>query len=250
MLTKDFVNIRDIVNPGDAVAELLDLVFIFGILAISFGIIGLTGHTALKNAQETRNIENAKQSFIILSERINKIALGRSPSQAMEMKLYGGTLSIQEDSAISINATSGDKEMTLYSDRIGSIRHSIGDTIIAYEGTGAWIKYPSGRILNAYRPLITAQQDTLIIPVVKIGGISGTGGTGMTRIRAEGETGIIVWSNVTNITVTVTGTYVPGWEDYFREMNWETGTGYTARLDSEKNQDVYILITGLYAEIE
>ncbi len=251
--TKNLVKVQGLINSGGAAAEVMDFIIIFGILTISFSIIGLAGYTTLKNAQDMRNIENTKQNFIILSERLNKIALGRAPSQSMEMKMYGGRLDVRGDSAIRINATSLGQEKTLYEDRMGSIQYSIGDAVVAYEGTGAWIRYPSGRTLNTYMPLIAGQGEMLVIPVVKMWGISSTGGTGMTRIRAEGEHEVIVWSNMTNITVTITGTHASGWEDYFRnmkEMNWETGTGYTARLNTGKKLDIYILITGMHVEIE
>ncbi len=254
----------EILNPGsflesqDAVAEVVDFVTILGILIISLSVIGLAGYPALKNAQEARYIENTKLSFVVMAENLNKVALGQAPSKSVELKMYGGRLSVSMDSTIKINATnSTNKEITLFDSTLGTIQNSIGDTVVAYEGTGVWIKYPQGVTLNAYRPLFANQSGALVIPVVQISGNSSIGGNGLSRIRAEGSPSVSIYNNVSNITITIKGDYVSGWKDYFENINkmgWMTNSStsgtYTAVFNRTKNLDVYILNTQIYAEIE
>ncbi|NJD77844.1 MAG: hypothetical protein FIB08_12240 [Candidatus Methanoperedens sp.] len=251
-------------NPGyflesqDAAAEVVDFVTIIGILILSLSIIGLAGYPVLKNAQEARYIENTKLSFIILAENLNTVALGQAPSKSLELKLYGGSLKVTDESSIVINATnSTNHEITLVEQDIGNIQNSIGDTVVAYEGTGVWVKYPQDVTLNAYRPLFTNQSGALVIPVVEISGNSSVGGNGLSRIKAEGSPAISYYNNVSNVTITIKGNYVGGWKDYFENINkmgWEmssgTGNTYTAVLNTDKNIDVYILNTKIYTEIE
>lgn len=250
--TRESLKINYFLRSHDAVAEVMDFITIVGILMLSFSIIGVAGYPVLKSAQETRYTENTRLSFIVLAENINKIALGQAPSQSVELKMYGGRLNVAGESTIEINATNSTHDVIQYFDQMGSIQNSIGDTVVTYEGTAVWVKYPNGVILNAYKPLITNQSNVLIIPVVSIGGNYSTGGTGMGRIRAEGEPGVTLWSNVSNVTVTITGDYVSGWKDYFKNiMKWyvpDSG-GYTARLNAT-NLDVYILKIDMYTEIE
>jgi len=158
---------------NDAVSEVLDFVTMIGILLLCLTVIGLVGYPALKGAQETRYVENTRQSFIVLAENINKIAMGNAPSRGVELKMYGGSLKVTGNSTIGINATifnattsSNEIISLLETTSMRSIENSVGDTVVAYEGTGVWVKFPTGVILNPYRPLITSQNNILVIPVV------------------------------------------------------------------------------------
>ena len=266
--TKNSLKVLHFLKSEDAVAEVLDYVTMVGILMLSFSLIGLVGYPALKNAQEARYIENTKQSFVVLADNINKVATGQAPSHGGVIKMYGGTLSVSGDSTIQVNvtvynSTSNKTEEKYVVEQMRSIENSIGDTVVAYEGTGVWVKYPTGYIQNAYKPLITNRSDTLIIPVVFINGFPAKSGTDMSKITVcqqqipseEGGCGqpsISHWSNVTNITVFLTGDYTSGWLDYFNDtMKWNTSTtgAYTAWMNNTRNLDVYILRSQLYTEI-
>lgn len=263
--TKNFLKVLHFLKSEDAVAEVLDYVTMVGILMLSFSLIGLVGYPALKNAQEARYIENTRQSFVVLADNINKVATGQAPSHGGVIKMYGGTLSVTGSSTIQINATnSSGQVITLEGPtQMRSIENSIGDTVVAYEGTGVWVKYPTGYIQNAYKPLITNRSDMLIIPVVYINGFPAKSGTDMSKITVcqqeipseEGGCGqpsITHWSNVNNVTVIITGDYTSGWQDYFNvTMKWSKSADgtYTARLNNTGNLDVYILRSQLYTEI-
>ncbi|VVB87800.1 Uncharacterised protein [uncultured archaeon] len=264
---KYFLKIRYFLKSQDAVSEVLDFVTILGILMLSFSLIGLVGYPALKNAQQARYIENTQQSFIVLADNINKVAVGQSPSHEGVLKIYGGSLSVTGGSIIQVNATGynstthSSEEVSIETD-MGRIESSIGDTVVAYEGTGVWVKNPTGYVLNVYRPLITNRSDMLIIPFITLNGNSSTAGTGMSKITfcqqeitsEEGGCGtprIIHWSNVSNVTVIITGDYTSGWQDYFNNtMKWSKSTdgSYTARLNTT-NLDVYILKSNIYTVI-
>lgn len=266
--TKNFLKVLHFLKSEDAVAEVLDFVTMVGILMLSFSLIGLVGYPALKNAQEARYVENTKQSFVVLADNINKVTTGQAPSHSGVVKMYGGTLSVTGSSTIQVNvtvynSTSKSKEEKYVLEQMRSIENSIGDTVVAYEGTGVWVKYPTGYVQNAYKPLITNRSDVLIIPVVYINGFPAKSGTDMSKITVcqqeipseEGGCGqpsISHWSNVSNVTVIITGDYTSGWRDYFNDtMKWNTSaTGtYTAWMNNTRNLDVYILKSQLYTEI-
>ncbi|TRZ91332.1 MAG: hypothetical protein D4R88_02105 [Methanosarcinales archaeon] len=261
---KSHLNYKKFLNSGDAVAEVLDFVTILGILIISFSLIGLMGYPAIRSAQESRFTENTRQSFVVLADNVNKIALGQSPSQSVEIKLYGGRLQVTGESMININGTvynasiGTSQEITLDTETMRSIENSIGETLVAYEGTGVWVKYSDDVILNPYKPLIINQSNVLIIPVVYLYGESSMGGTGISRVTLCPDhpcsPELTSWSNVSNVTITITGNYTSGWKDYFRNMKgmtWETGgTGevITAKLNNSR-MDVHILKTLINAVI-
>lgn len=261
---KSSLNFKHFLRSGDAVAEVLDFITILGILLLSLSLIGLMGYPAIRTAQESRFTENTRQSFVVLADNVNKIALGQAPSQSVEIKLYGGKLSVTGESTIRINGTiynassHTSSEVTLEEESMRSIENSIGETLVAYEGTGVWVKYPNDVILNPSKPLIFNQSNLLIIPVVYLYGESELAGTGISRVTlCPDETcypDLTVWSNVSNVTITITGNYVSGWKDYFRGvkgLNWEiggTGDNYTAKLNNT-GMDVHILKTWIHAVI-
>lgn len=239
------------ISSEDAVSEVVDFVTILGILVLSIGLISIVGYPILKSSQEAKHIENTKLSFIVLAENINKVVLGQAPSQSTEVKMYGGTLSVTGSSTINITAENSTQRITLVDQQMRSVESTVGDIVIAYEGTGVWAKYPNNNTLTVYKPLITNQSNVLVIPVVKISGTSSMGGSGMSRITAKGVPSVTFYGNMKNITVIITGDYVPGWKDFFKNiMKWDYDIGgtYTARLNTT-NLDVYILNIQLDAEV-
>jgi len=239
------MKILKFLSSEKAVSEVVDFVTVLGILVLAIGLIGVAGYPVLKNAQEAQQIENTRQSFVVLAENINKIVLGQTPSQNVELKMYGGTLSVTGNSTINITATNstGKNETLVYTTDMRSIESTVGDTIIAYEGTGVWAKYPNGKTLLVYKPLITNQSNVLVIPVVTIIGTSSTGGSGISRVVADGTPSVTLHRNVSNIKLTINSSYWEGWKNYFEDvMSWSICTTgeCTAKLETG-NVDIYVL---------
>ncbi len=257
-------------SSEDAVSETLDFVTLLGILVISMGLIGVAGYPIVQKVQESNYIENTKQSLIVLAANVNKVVLGQAPSQAVELKLYGGTLSLNESvngsSTITINMTVfnqtiGSNENIAISGDMGSIEGAVGNTVIAYEGTGVWAKYPNGNTLVS-KPLITNLSNVnnvLVIPVVSISisGTSSMGGTGMgwVTVCEQGCMAPIVniTKNVSYINITINSTYSSGWSNYFSEKSWDcsplSGSSVTCTAPLNANVDVYILFVRLETEV-
>ncbi|MCZ7381300.1 MAG: hypothetical protein O8C64_06990 [Candidatus Methanoperedens sp.] len=249
-------------SSDDAVSEVVDFVTILGLLVLSIGIIGVAGYPIVKNAQEANHIENTKQSFIVLANNVNKVVIGQAPSQSVELKMYGGSLSATGSSSINItanstNITTGNIERIVLADRqMRSIESTVGDTYVAYEGTGVWAKYPNGNTILVSKPLITNQSNVLVIPIVTIGGISSTGGSGMSRVTVKGVPNVVFYKNVSNIIVTINSTYFDGWKNYVNSvMSWNfcisggSSGDCTGTLNTAKNVDVYILNIQLDTEV-
>ncbi len=251
------MKIIKLLSSEDAVSEVVDFVTILGILMLSLGIIGVAGYPIVKNAQEANYIENTRQSFIVLAENVNKVVMGQAPSQNVELKLYEGSLSVAGTSMINITAKNSSGYLYNITYQMGSIESTVGDTTIAYEGTGVWARYPpDGNTVLANKPLITSQSNLLVIPVVTIIGHSSTGGSGMSGVLVDGEPSILFWGNVNNITVTINSSYQSGWRNYFNTtLHWSKCPGGTsgdciAQLNTANNIDVYILLIKLNARVE
>lgn len=254
-------NLNNFRDSDEAVSEVLDFITIVGILLLSLSLIAVAGYPVLKSAQETRYVENTRQTFVVMAENINKIVTGQAPSQNIEVKMYGGRLSVRGDSNINITAdnSTGDR-IVLVDQQMRSIENTVGDTVVAYEGSGIWVKYPNGYVDNSYKPLITSAGSVIVIPVVKISGTSSFAGSGMSRIKAKGIPGIMYYPNVSNLSVDITSSYRGdssanrrnGWEGYFESLpGWEVNeSNGIARLNTPSNVDLYILNVHMDVVIE
>ncbi|MCX9024466.1 MAG: hypothetical protein OIN85_00040 [Candidatus Methanoperedens sp.] len=247
-----------LLSSEDAVSEVVDFVTILGLLVLSIGIIGVAGYPIIKNAQEANHIENTKQSFIVLANNVNKVVIGQAPSQSVELKMYGGSLSVTGSSTINITAnnSAGLRIPILNDTRMRSIESVVGETVVAYEGTGVWAKYPNGNTILVSKPLITNQSNVLVIPIVTIGGSSSTGGSGMSRVTVKGVPIVTFYSNVSDIIVTINSSYSKGWENYVNSvMSWNfcisgvSSGECTGPLNTAKNIDIYILNIQLETEV-
>lgn len=248
-------------SSEDAVSEVIDFVTILGILVLSIGLIGVAGYPIVENAQEANHIENTRQSFIVLANNVNKVVMGQAPSQNVELKMYGGSLSVTGSSTINITANvtniSGIERIPLlYDTKMRSIESIVGDTVIAYEGTGVWVKYPNGNTILISKPLINNQSNMLIIPVVSIDGTSSVGGSGMSRVTAKGVPTVTLYQNVSDIIVTINSSYSNGWKNYVdSEMPgifcFSTGSPgeCTEPLNIAKNINLYIINIKLKSEV-
>lgn len=234
----------------DGVSEVVDFVTVLGVMVLAIGLIAVAGYPILRNAQEAQQVENTKQSFTVLADNLNKVVLGQTPSQSVELKLYGGMLSVTGNSALNITANSTNKStgiierIPLAEREMRSIESEVGGAVVAYEGTGVWAKYPSGSALLVYKPLITNKSNVLVIPVVFISGTSSIGGSGISRVTAKGAPRVIFYQNVSDIQVIINSTYWDAWRNYFQDvMSWSycTTGECTVKLETQDNIDVYIL---------
>ena len=261
-----FTNLNKFLDSDEAVSEVIDFVTIVGILMLSMSIIAVAGYPVLKSAQETRYTENTRQTFVVMAENINKVILGQTPSRNIEMKLYGGELSVTGDSTINITADSFNQtsnaieRIVLVDQQMRSIENTVGDTVVAYEGTGVWVKHPNGFVYNSYKPLITNEGKVIVIPVVKISGTSSMAGSGMARIKTSASPGMVYYSNVSNLTVSISSDYggecsasrKNGWMGFFENLrDWGicSGNNTIAGLNTS-NVDVYILNAHLDVDIQ
>jgi len=246
-------------SSEDAVSEVVDFVTILGLLMLSIGIIGVAGYPIVKNAQEANHIENTKQSFIVLANNVNKVVIGQAPSQSVELKMYGGSLSVIGSSTINITAnnSAGQRIPILNDTYMRSIESTVGDTVIAYEGTGVWAKYPNGNTILVSKPLITNQGNVLVIPVVTINGASSIGGSGISRVTVKGVPSITFYPNVNTITVTINSSYWNGWNNYLQNVislgsctpSGSSVVSCTVQPETTNNINVYILNIQLDTEV-
>jgi hypothetical protein len=211
-------------SSEDAVSEMVDFSIILSIMLLATGIIVVAGVPLLENTQNMQHTENIRQGFEVLALNMNKVVQGNAPSQSVEMKMYGGSLSVAGDNYISIdlrvwNSSANNFEMQpAVGSRIKNIENSFQDTTISYENTGVWAKYSTGQSLMVSEPRFTYANNVLVIPVARIDGITSLSGSGLVRVTADGRPKRVErYENVSRVNISITSDYFEAWGRYLNE---------------------------------
>lgn len=245
-----------------AVSEVVDFIIIFGVMLMSVSMIVVYGYPIVDHMQDMNHMENVRQSFVVLKSNLNKVVFGEAPSQSVELKLYGGSLSVTGSSTINIscqvwNQTSASLETRSFDRQTRMIETEYEDISFSYENTGVWAQYPTGDAIMVSKPQFSSNDAKLIIPISLIAGSSSTGGSGLVSIVAEGgEANLHKYQNVSEVDIDITSDYYKGWGRYLNEslgMSVSTDdvnkSAYGQKQYSE-NIDVHIIYSPMTTIIE
>lgn len=207
----------------DAVSELVDFSIILSIILLATAVIVVAGIPIIKHTQETQYSQNIVQSFQVLAPNINKVVKGTSPSQSIELKMYGGTLSVTSDSYMEVNmkvwnSSNGSYGTETYGKHMGMIKNDYYGTSVAYENTGIWAIYDTGNSVMKLEPLFTYSNNVLFIPYSSLSGISSLSGSGLVRVTTDGGRRTIEsYHNVSQVNISITSEYHEPWGKHLSE---------------------------------
>lgn len=244
---------KDIISD-DAVSELVDFSIILSIILLATAIIAVFGVPLIEHTQEAQYSENIVQSFQVLAPNINKMVKGSAPSQSIELKMYGGSLSVTSSSYIEVNmqvwnVSNSSYDTETYGKHMGTIENNYKDTFVAYENTGIWAKYEKGISIMRSEPLFTYSEGVLLIPCSSLSGNTALSGSGLVRVTADGGRRTIEsYHNVSQVNITITSNYYEGWREYLDNdlgipvINTDTTntTIYASKLFPQ-NIDVFVI---------
>lgn len=243
---------RDL-RSEDAVSELVDFSIILSIMLLAAAIIMVAGVPLIKSTQDKQHSENIVQSYQVLAPNINKVVKGISPSQSVELKMYGGYISVTSTSYMDVsmktwNSSSASYETESFGKHIGTIESRYRDTFIAYENTGVLVRYNWGRPVTRLEPFFTYSDGVLLIPCSSLSGNSFLSGSGLVSVTANGGRRTIEsYHNVSQVNITISSDYYEGWADYLNGtmgmsiLEDEGNSTVTASKMYGQNIDVYII---------
>jgi len=115
-----------------AISEVIGHVLILGLTVIGVSVITVFSMPVIFNLQEMANAKNIEQTYAILDSRASTVIFGSSPVQVANVNLGEGSLTVEPDSSyIVITNTGNTFNITK---PMGSVKYSLGDRIVAYEG--------------------------------------------------------------------------------------------------------------------
>lgn len=255
-----------ILRSEDAVSEVVDFSIILGIMLLAVAVIGVAGFPLVVHMQESGHAENVRQSFIVLTANINKIVFGAAPSQSVELKLYGGLVSVTGDSTLNVtvqawNASSSSIESSTFVRPMRMIQNEFEDRFISYENTGAWAQYPIGDALMVSRPKFVLHDDVLTIPAVMISGSTGISGVGLVRVTSDGgAASVYSYYNVSQVDITIKSKYYKAWDRYLKDtddlgmqlmsVDDTNTTVHLQKVYSPDNIDVHVIYSPMSVTVD
>ncbi|MDW7727832.1 MAG: hypothetical protein SCH70_12115 [Candidatus Methanoperedens sp.] len=239
-----------------AVSEVIGHIIILGLTVTGISLISLVGIPTIFELQDMIQVRNAEQAVAVMDSRVSAVVLGNSPVQMLDVNLGGGTYTVEENATgresylqVNIVTDSGNDFITL---PMGKLRYRLGDRIVAYEGGGAWSKYPSGGSVMLSPPEFHYNGVTLTLPVININGSGSIGGKGNAAIKfAKSGNPVIIYpepgnpnrtnpvngSGNSSVYVNITSEFYDAWADYARSL------GYTEVSEDGANSRVNIRLT-------
>lgn len=228
------------IQSEEAVSEVVDFTVLLGIMILALGIVYVFGYPALLDLQEAGHIENLEQSFIVMGSNLNRVVLDKAPSQSVELKIYGGSISVHTSGSIEATVTVWNQTSSSYDvlphlwnsttssfeatpvNGWGEVRCEYEDVVLSYQGTGVWAKYPEGCVMLS-EPQIISSDKLVVVPFSAILGSSSISGEGLLRISAEGsQTTVTTFSNVSRLDINITSDYNEAWSRYLNQSQGMT----------------------------
>jgi len=245
---------KNIFASDDAVSEVLGFSITLGVMVLSLAVIGVAGYPMLENMQERGHLLNIEQSFSVLQPNINKVAFGKAPSQSVELKMYGSSISVTGTSYMNLsmqvwNSTSSSYNTPSLERQMRTIENQYGENTVAYENTGTWVRYPQGSSIAISKPDFAYHDNVLLIPMVTISGTKSISGSGLTRVVSQGgQISVSVYENVSRVDMTIKSDYHEGWERYLNEtlgmdIKYTDPANSTIYASRDYNPGIDVLVT-------
>ncbi|SNR51103.1 hypothetical protein SAMN06264855_11111 [Halorubrum vacuolatum] len=218
-----FTSIRT--DPGTtgesrAVSETLGFVLVFALVTTTIAVTFTFGLGGLEDAQLAERDTNVERAFDVMHDNLRDISRDGVPSRATEIRLAGGTLTLEERTEIRFNGT-GWAEDGEYVERTRPIVYrGAGDSAVAYENGAVLVTDGDhGTVLNG--PDLLVNDDGIIVSVIRIGGVS--------RSIAGDRTVLVVGSNADRevvdrprdteeVTMEIDSPRASVWERHYEEL--------------------------------
>lgn len=126
-----------------AQSETLGFVFVFALITMTVGTVYALGVPGLQAVQEAERTNNMERAFEVLDDNVEDLVQNGAPSRATEVKLAGGSLSVDGQTTVRLNVTNTSEPLD--NDTFSMTARPISYT----EDDGTRISYSTGAILRS-----------------------------------------------------------------------------------------------------
>jgi hypothetical protein len=226
-----------------AVAETIGFIYIFAIVILSMSLIYVMGYPMLQSSMDESIFESTEQSFIVLQSDMKMVAFDQVPVKSLQIQLQGATLSVTENSNITIEYLDGTLQNFPYV--TGEIEYQKNDKFLTYENGGVWKRYPDGSIIVSSPRIYTSTMNgtnITTIGVVSIQGASLVSGKGIVTFSMKYNGSIInKTSSPVNLTLRINSTYASEWKSYLESRGFTTTNSTDSSLTAWRNDTMLVV---------
>ncbi|MFW5917346.1 MAG: DUF7289 family protein [Halorubrum sp.] len=230
------------------VSNVVGYVLVFSLVTVTIGTVFAVGITGVEDRREAERIANVERAFDVFDDNLRDIQRYDDPGRSTEIRLSGGTLSVEETTRFELY--NGSDGLVLEREH-RSLTYRNGDTVIAYE-TGAWFRSDGGGAAMRSEPRFVAADDRTTVPLVLL--IR----DGDSRVDDDGTVQVATSSRSTTgpnyaaddegpFEVRIESEYADAWERYFERTDGfavnETATDEVDRtvvVELEEDDVVYV----------
>lgn len=210
-------------------SEVLGFVFVFTLIILTVGTVFALGLPMVEDARDAERVNNMERAFEVMDDNVDDMNRRDVPSRATEIKLAGGTLSVQESTTVRIHAENASEpsENSTFSGTTRSIVYADGDTEVALS-FGAVVRSDGGSSVMLTEPdwligdrtvvpytLFTRGDDTTTVggerTVLVVGEVQSRGVAGSFSTDDDSDV---------NVTVTVSSSRAGAWNGYMKDQGW------------------------------
>jgi len=171
------------------------------------------------------------------------VGFDQVPVKSMKMQLNGATLSVIQNSNLTIKVNGDTLEDV--SGPIGEIEYQKNNKAITFENGGVWKKYPNGNVTVSIPRIYAGRENGInftTIGIVSVYGDSSTGGQGIAVINmVHNISRINKTQNPVNVTLWINSTYADDWRKYLEGIGFTTEDYTDSSLMAWRNDTMLVV---------
>jgi hypothetical protein len=181
--------VSSLVADDRGVSNVVGYILVFSLITITIGTVFAVGITGVEDRREAERVANVERAFDVLDDNLRDIQRYGDPNRATEIRLAGGTLSVDEETRVVLATTNDTDDLaneTLAEWASKRIAYQEDDTTIAYD-TGALVRGDGDGSAMLSEPRFVAADGRTTIPIMDL-----VRGDGDDRIAGDGTIQITV----------------------------------------------------------
>ncbi|WP_435073170.1 DUF7289 family protein [Halorubrum sp. HHNYT27] len=175
--------ISSLAGDDRGVSNVVGYILVFSLITITIGTVFAVGITGVEDRREAERVANVERAFDVLDDNLRDIQRYGDPNRATEIRLAGGTLSVAEETRITLANTSDPADLvngTRAEWRSKRIAYQEDDTTIAYDA-GALVRGDGDGSVMLSEPRFVGAGGRTTLPIVAL-----VRGDGDDRVAGDG----------------------------------------------------------------
>lgn len=213
---------KHLIKSESGVSEIVDMVLIFAVIITIISMVFYFGYPAVQESKQNLELTQSIDDFIVLGNEINSVMSNKYLSKDSNMQLNDGSLSTSNGhlnaTIVMWNETTKNKKTKSVDFETKSLNYKNEDNLIIYQNTGIFRKHPNGYTEIKNKPMITLNNNHLVLPLGVIKSNTSLSGRGPVNVETRFKSDEIYnYNSVSNLTINAKSECYKGWGKYLNK---------------------------------